>query len=404
MEIEMTGKEDRLSPWKYAIGGYPGSGKTLLASTAPSPLFVFFRENPRIKSIADRYIPHVKVLNDDKASVLEKMQVLAMHLAVTDHDYKTLVVDTGDELQVAMKEARRIRNGGEFGIADWGWLGDTYRELVGSLLDLPMRVIVNFHVKNSQDGEEGQMIRELLLQGAAKDEASGWFDVVGVLDTFEVPDTEGDLETKRVLLTHSSRLYPWLKDHSGNMPRRYELTDGFVGDVTQIEEVLNSTEIQGERTVLDEIADTPIAEGDQEDRNGAVTAEAMTPEELEAAKNPATPEINKALDSVAEVLEIAEVTEPSHEDTEKAKVDDESAAVETPVEKGDGLPQDSLLDEPKEETSPEQSETTEKAAPDPQVCEVCGEEAPDDVITVSRIRFKQVLCRDHFREKLKADA
>jgi hypothetical protein len=390
VQIEMTGKEDRLSPWKYAIGGYPGSGKTLLASTAPNPLFVFFRENPRIKSIANRYVPHVKVLNDDTASVLEKMQALAVHLELTG-EYETLVVDTGDELQVAMKEARRIRNGGEFGVSDWGWLGDTYRELMTTLIDLPMRVIVLFHVKNSQEGDDGQMIRELLLQGSVKDEASGWFDVVGALDTFEVGDEQGDLETHRVLLTHSSRLYPWLKDHSGNLPRRYELSAGFVNDISGIEDVLNSTEIAAEKAVLSEVNTTTDPDQDP----AVAAASPLTPEQLEEAKNPDTPEINKALDAVAEVLDIAEVVEPSHEEAEEATVEDPPVEVDTPVVEAD---QASLLDQPEEETSSEQEEKSVAA----QVCEVCGEVAPDDVITVSKIRFKKVLCRDHFKEKLKA--
>jgi hypothetical protein len=390
VQIEMTGKEDRLSPWKYAIGGYPGSGKTLLASTAPNPLFVFFRENPRIKSIANRYVPHVKVLNDDTASVLEKMQALAVHLELTG-EYETLVVDTGDELQVAMKEARRIRNGGEFGVSDWGWLGDTYRELMTTLIDLPMRVIVLFHVKNSQEGDDGQMIRELLLQGSVKDEASGWFDVVGALDTFEVGDEQGDLETHRVLLTHSSRLYPWLKDHSGNLPRRYELSAGFVNDISGIEDVLNSTEIAAEKAVLSEVNTTTDPDQDP----AVAAASPLTPEQLEEAKNPDTPEINKALDAVAEVLDIAEVVEPSHEEAEEATVEDPPVEVDTPVVEAD---QASLLDQPEEETSSEQEEKSVAA----QMCEVCGEVAPDDVITVSKIRFKKVLCRNHFKEKLKA--
>lgn len=386
MQIEMTGKEDRLSPWKYAIGGFPGSGKTLLASTAPNPLFVFFRENPRIKSIADRHVPHVKVLNDDTASVLEKMQALTIHLALAETEFETLVVDTGDELQVAMKEARRLRNGGEFGPGDWGWLGDTYRELMASLIDLPMRVIVLFHVKNSQE-DDGHTFRELLLQGSSKDEAAGWFDLVGALDTFEVADEQGDVETKRVLLTHSSRLYPWLKDHSGNLSRRYELSDNFVGDVSAIEEVLNTTDVEVvERAVLGEIGEIGSGPGD------ATAAEVVTPEALETAKNPDVSELDKALETVSEVLDVTEGEGPSHEQSAPTTVEDPPEAPEQEVKQE--------VEEPViEEASPEEP----VAEPEAQVCAVCGEEAPEDVTTVSKIRFKEPLCRDHFREKLKAE-
>lgn len=404
MKIEMTGKEDRLDPWKYAVGGFPGSGKTLLASTAPNPLFVFFRENPRIKSIADRYVAHVKVLNDERTTVLDKMQVLIAHLAI-ETDYETLVIDTGDELQVAMKEARRIHNGGEFGVADWGWLGDAYRELLGSLLDLPMRVIVLFHVKTSQDTDEGSF-RELLLQGSVKDEAAGWFDVVGALDTFEVANDEGNIETRRVLLTHSSRLYPWLKDHSGNMPVRYELTSGFVGDIRAIEDVLNSTEITTERTVIGELGDEKTRREMDPGEVIVGSGTVITPAQLEAAKSADTPEINKAIDTVAAEMGIAEISDPvdpSDEDSTASELSSESAKPEPELEQPK-LPE-AEVSEPvvSEPISPVVSEPASDEVPEPEVCEVCGKEAPADVITVSKIRFKKVLCREHFREKLKAD-
>lgn len=393
MQIEMTGKEDRLSPWKIAIGGFPGAGKTLFASTAPNPLFVFFRENPRVKSIADRHIPHVKVVNDDKASVLEKMQALAVHLELND-DFETLVIDTGDELQQAMKEARRIQNGGEFSIGDWAWLGDAYRELMTTFIDLPMRVIVLFHVKSAQEGDD-HIFRELMLQGITKDEASGWFDVVGALDTYEVASDEGEYETHRVLLTHSSRMYPWVKDHSGNLPRRWELSDNFIDDVRALEEVLNSSTIVAEREVLGDVDMSQKGGGDQVLEEG----KKITPEELQKLKNPDTPELNKALDTVNEVIGIVEEEEPSHEEAEETSVE----SPPTPAEDEPKMEEVELpVDEEEEEPSPEPV-TTSQEEPEEVVykCEECGEEAPEDVAKMSRIRYKKILCRDHYLKELR---
>ncbi len=444
MKIEMTGKEDRQSSWKYAVGGFPGSGKTLLASTAPNPLFIFFRENPRIKSIADRHIPHVKVLNDEKTTVIEKMQALAVHLELTElnnpvgkRQYETLVIDTGDELFNAMKEARREKNGGEWGPGDWAWLGDAYRAMMETFIDLDMRLIVNFHIKTSQEGDD-VAFRELMLQGVAKDEAPGWFDVVGVLDTYEVADEEGDLTTTRVLLTHSSRLYPWLKDHSGNMPRRWEITPNFIGDIQAIEDLLNTTEILSERAVLGEVGST---EGDPD----AAGVDAISPEALAAAKSPDTPEINKALDTVSEVLEVVDVSDPSPEEPVEATVDEPDSEPEVeeprPVEEDqttleehisreqtektdeiraeeslkedekDGKDESPLESQPQSPTpvaetpdeTPEPVTTETVVEPTPQVCEICGDEAPEDVVTVSKIRFNKVLCRKHFRNELSAE-
>lgn len=389
IKVQMTGREDVESPWKYAICGYPGAGKTLVASTAPDPLFVFFQENPRLKSIADRYIPHVKVVNDDDGTVLEKMLAISHHLAIAEHEYKTLVIDTGDELFQQMKEARRMQNDGEFKPGDWDWIGDTYRELLTGLIDLPLRVIVLFHVKNVQEGDDGMMTREFLLQGTAKDQAAGWFDEVFMFDNFEAVDDEGETISKRGLLTQSSRLHPWLKDHSGNMPRRYEVSENFVGDFEVIEKILNK-EVKGGKEDLEEIASYE-AEKTESDESAPVP----TPEEVKAKKEEVVPDdadvtpppeektpIEKASDTVKEVLDATEVDEkeaapePEGEDKEE-----EAPAITVP---------DPEEDEPSDEDS------TPK-------CDECGDPVEnDDLINMSRAKYKQVLCRVHFKDRMRS--
>lgn len=404
LSIEMTGKEDMESPWKYAICGFPGTGKTMLSSTAPDPLFVFFQENPRLKSIADRHIPHVKVFNDEQGTVIEKMLAMSHHLAIADHDYKTLVIDTGDELFQAMKEARRIQNGGEFGRGDWDWLGDTYREMMTGLIDLPMRIIVLFHVKNASD-EEGTTTRELLLQGAAKDQAAGWFDVVAMLDTYEVTDEEGETHTRRVLLTHSSRLNPWVKDHSGKLPRKYELSSSFVGDIEEIEKTLNK-EVSAEREELDTIPsleepaegdeDTPVPSPDdlkaKKEDQGNAPDETATVTETEATETEETvtdtSAIEKAQETVQEVLGATEVEEES----------EGSDA---------GDPPETEADEEKPQDKPVTTADIPKASdeqPEEVVfkCEECGDEVDnEDLINMSRAKYKSVLCRQHFKARMR---
>ena len=61
-DVEMTGVSDYGTKVKMIVAGQAGAGKTLFSSTAPEPLYIFFREQPRIMSIANRYMPHVKVL------------------------------------------------------------------------------------------------------------------------------------------------------------------------------------------------------------------------------------------------------------------------------------------------------------------------------------------------------
>ena len=423
MKIEMTGAEDRTGPWKTAVCGFAGVGKTLFASTAPDPLFVFFQDNPRLKSIADRAIPHVKVTNEPELAAHDKLKALVIHLEMEDHQYKTLVVDTGDELFQAMKAARTFQNGGEFNIGDWGWIGDTYREVMFGLIDLPMDVIVLYHIKSTTDDES--VFRELMLQGQAKDEAPGWFDIVGVLDTFEVVGEDGAATTKRALLTHSSRLYPWVKDHSGALPRRFDLSPGFtddyrrmmalvqaVPDVAVSHEELGDIEVPEEKAVLGK---QPVP----------------SPEELQAKKE----EVSAPVDTIESdqqgsqpelLMDTQGVEEESipPQDTETGLVspvsDDVDEAV--PADSGDDGSVDGVvtgaaasddLDSQEQGESAEDEEsfrTLEEAAAlvaselsveEVQVCAVCGNTIDDnDLAELTQIRFRKYLCREHFKEAL----
>ena len=92
-------------------------------------------------------MPHVKLINQYEGDNSESLRSGPAHgpvpfLQLEEHEYETLVIDTGDELFLSMKEARRAKNGGEFGIADWGWIADAYREVIAGSIDLPMNVIV----------------------------------------------------------------------------------------------------------------------------------------------------------------------------------------------------------------------------------------------------------------------
>lgn len=396
MQIEMTGRQDREGPWKVAIAGFPGAGKTMFASTAPNPLFVFFQENPRLKSIASRHIPHVKVVNEERqqgvVSVQDRLNSLMISLQMKDHDYKTLVVDTGDELFQAMKQARRMKTGGEFGPGDWGWLADAYRDVVTGLIDLDMDVVFLYHLKNDNDGDDGYLVRNLMLQGGSQDEAPGWFDVVGALDTFETTNDEGDTVVRRVLLTHSSRMYPWAKDHSGSMPASFVLSSNFVGDFPRMLELLHADDDLADREVLTEIE----AEQPEEADSGL---EPPTPEELHAKKTEAAEDTESPnpVDDPERVQPNEETipTEPAPEpDTQNTEAQEPEAAETTEASAG----------QDEESATLEQAEDLAKqelGATDTKLCAVCEQEVTDEnLLELSQIRFRQDLCREHFKEKI----
>lgn len=404
MQIEMTGVEDRQGPWKIAVCGFAGSGKTMFGSTARNPLFVFFGENPRLKSVATRGIPHVKLSNEIgldgtlSASVQDQLHALVMHLQLQEHDYDTLVIDTGDELFHQMKAARTIKNGGEFKVGDWGWIGDTYREVILGLIDLPMNVIVNYHVKTSGD-EEGGVYRELALQGAAKDEAPGWFDIVGVMDTYVVTDDDGADVTKRALVVQSSRLYPWVKDHSAALGARFEVSSDFVGDFPRLLELVSAEESGISHEVLEEV-------GQEEAPAPEIRQGIPTPEDLQEKKK----------DVVPEAQDVLPETEPiPPQEQEAVAVAEETPATE--LETASPIPPVPSGADEAQEPDPEQGEVSveeavenvEEVLDGEQVqayaCahEGCGQIVEDtDLRELSQIRFRKNLCRQHFSEAIRA--
>lgn len=413
MDIEMTGIEDREGPWKLAVCGPPGAGKTLFSSTAHSPLFAFFQQEPRIKSIADRAVPHVKLVNDfaGGGSALDKLHALLLHLKFEEHGFETFVVDTGDELFQSMKASRAFANGGEFTIGDWSWIADAYREVMLAIIDLPMNVIVTFHTKLSQD--EDVMYKELMLQGQAKDEAPGWFDIVGALDTFEVVDADGNAHTKRVLLTSSSRTYPWVKDHSWRLPRRFELSPGITDDFPRLLKLASSTEGEvAPREIIGEVKPMETPE--------IHTPEGIpSPEDLDAKKQ----EVNEISQPPPQPSDVA-IDSPSEDPPPSAPEDTlppesvegkapKSTGAASAVE-GSGKPDSQEQVEPASEavtdSESEDLVTAEEAvdavvdimeAEEVHVCAECNEVVTDsDLRDLTQIRFRKYLCREHFKEAI----
>jgi hypothetical protein len=409
LEIRTTGKDDMDAPWKIAIGGYAGAGKTLFASTAPKPLYLFFNENPRFRSIVNRYMPHAKITNRTtadgqlQASVQDQLSLLITRLHLGQiPDVETIIIDTGDELFQGLKEARRLKNGGEFQIGDWAWLGDTFREIINAFIDLPYRTIVLFHLKTIQ--EDDKAVRGLALQGQALDEAPGWFDVVGVLDTYEVVDEHGDSVTKRTILTSSNRLYPWIKDHSGLLPHRFEISDNFVGDYDRFEGFLNGSVPSGESLLVDVV----VSEDEEQvhDKVAIPTPEEVTAKKLENVAPKKSEEVQPKVETAT--LEVA--ADPQPETLEEVVGAEGAIFEEATPEALEEVSEPVALVEPEGLTDEEAKEIIEKElgpttevvqAESGTVCK-CGTKVEDEnLIDLSKLRFKgAVYCRPHFKEEI----
>lgn len=455
--IEMTGAQDYQRTIKMALCGYPGTGKTLFSSTAPQVFFVFFRDQPRIMSIADRYMPHTKVVNKyDEDGRLEVpiwdtlFEVVEYLGSDRGKEYQSVVIDTGDELFQALKEGKKAANRGKFAIGDWGWLGDTYREIINGIIDLPKHVIVTYHVKATQEEGDGEILREIALQGQAKDEVAGWFDIVGVLDSWEEDTQEGKI-LHRGMLTHTTPRYQFVKDHSGKLPKVYELSDNFVGDFERLHNLIYADLPASEHEVLEVIVPEKKAPTAETPKTSAETG-VPTPEDVAAKKD--AKKGAKKKDVAAD-----ESKEP---DVESAPSADKGSKAEKPVSEPAGSAgaepdnADTPGDEADQEATPEAESkdaeaddesgsadgdvTTEEAvqAVEEQLggevvlatCEFevdgepCGKElvkrkvdalgnprgdengepimVPDtDLMDLTKIRFRKHMCREHFTQARK---
>lgn len=437
-DIEMTGAQDYQRTVKMALCGHPGTGKTLFSSTAPSAFFVFFREQPRIMSIAGRYMPHTKIVNQyDGKGRLTTPVWDTLHEVVTylDSDrgepYETVVIDTGDELFQAMKEGRKAANRGKFAIQDWGWLGDMYREVINRIIDLPKHVIVTYHVKSSQEGEDGEIVREIALQGQAKDEVPGWFDIVGVLDSWE-EDTESGKILHRGILTHTTPKYGFVKDHSGRLPKVFDLSENFVGDFSRMHDLIYADLPASDHDVIEHV-DTPAAAAPPPKERTTAEAGVPTPADVKAKKD--SKRKKKEDEPDEEVVAPAEGKGADGEDAEaepgdSAGTDEAKGAEEQPVpeaaEEADSDAGQAGEAQEEPEVAPAEEPVTEAEA-EANVMEafpgstveyatctvqdddgnVCGKELvkedengdkiPDrDLMDLTMIRFRQHMCREHF--------
>ncbi len=447
--IEMTGAQDYQRQMKLAVCGFPGTGKTLFSSTAPTAFFVFFREQPRIMSIADRYMPHAKVTNkvdDDGRLVTPVWDTFHEVIDYLDSErgeaYGSVIIDTGDELFQALKEGRKLANRGKWGIQDWGWLGDMYREIINRVIDLPKHVIVTYHLKSSQEGDDGEILREIALQGQAKDEVAGWFDIVGVLDSWEEEGEDGKI-LHRGMLTHTTPKYPFVKDHSGKLPKVFDLSDNFVGDFQRMYDLIYTDVPASDHETIEIVTPEPKAKP-KTSKTSAETG-VPTPDDIEKKKGKKKKkkdedepdkqdEAPKSDASDEEEASSEEAAGEPEKKPAKPKKPKEDKPKPEEADEDDGSGEDESASDADEATSEEAQATVEEelgATVVEATCEFeeedgekCGDPLvkrkldangdpvaddngepimiPDkDLMDLTKIRFRKYMCRDHFTAERK---
>ena len=161
-------------------------------------------------SIKDKGIDYIQINNfKDLIDAYE-------YLAVKDHGYETIGMDSLTEIQQICMDAILVENGREKPqIADWGTLNTRMVTMVRKFRDLPCNFVVSCLVKTIED--ESTMSTKLApqLQGAIKDTVAAYFDEVFYL--FAKADKDGKVVHQ--MLTHGHDKIDFAKDRSGKLDK-----------------------------------------------------------------------------------------------------------------------------------------------------------------------------------------
>lgn len=227
LTIKTTGIEDYLDGGeanvKALILGAPSAGKTRSASYWPKPIFADC-EKGRM-SIADRSMPYGEITSQaDMKEFVRRLQVECMK-PVAQRAYQTCVIDTFDSYQkiVIAERLRETRKDSFQGWEDWGYLDTKMVGLLSALVALPMNLIINVHVKERQEGDDGPTFMVPRLKGDVRDSISEAFDLIGLMQV-HWEAVNGERTLTRSIEWHPRPDVPILKDRSGRLPKYTPVT------------------------------------------------------------------------------------------------------------------------------------------------------------------------------------
>lgn len=207
--------EDSISILAY---GGPGSGKTTLGLTGPTPILMldvetasrFIPRNRRvywnpekgeaIPDLSGKTDPVVVVRTPHWTNVEPVMQYLRSH----NHPFRTVLIDSISELIVKAKD--NISKS-QFKIQDWGTLGRTMGDMLRELRDIaadpdsPIEMLYMISIARhiASDPDKGTSDRwEPLLEGSTKSVAPYLFDLTALISLEMVPSDPNNIYSEKV--------------------------------------------------------------------------------------------------------------------------------------------------------------------------------------------------------------
>ena len=245
LTIKTAGFEEYLNQsgggWiKCLILGEYGVGKTPSAARWPDPIIADCERG--VMSVARLGTPYATIeTSKDMEDLLEHLRRDSLQPA-EKRKYRTVIIDTIDSYQrlLTTERLKAERKEALSGWADWGWLGGKMSQLIEKLLNLPINVVVNMHVKDQtdDDGDSSILVKKSALKGEIGDSIYRDFDLIGLMEKSYVSE-DGERVLKRQIRWHSEPKFPMLRDRSGNLPRFTDV-DFTSDDYTRIFEAITA--------------------------------------------------------------------------------------------------------------------------------------------------------------------
>lgn len=394
LNIRRAGDADYPKRIRMLVAGPPGAGKTLFASTAPNVLYV--NAEGGMMSVVDRQpnyhtLTHSSELMELRMALEQSPEVREKILGAP---VDTIVLDTIDEIaRILVRERLETTKKDVLAIADWGWLGDQLRGIVRGFRNQDVNLIINVHLKSTEDSESGRTIVSPAIQGAMGDEIPGYVDLalklVARSMTRVTPDGQGIREVVRYFQTYPDLQHPWIKDRSGKLPLEFPVN--FQDDWKRLDAMIYGP-------------GTPLPAEQQTVVPVTVPAAIATPPAVVDTPAPVLPE---EATTQTDVESPAETPQPEPQpvvvDTPVGPVDSATGEVletERPLPPVEDDPHPPLPEakkpQPKTEKPPAQQEGP------PWTCQKCGNEFDNpDQRDLSLIRFRALLCNPCFVEAKK---
>lgn len=370
LQVRRAGLNEYGTFLKILMAGEPGVGKTRIASTFPNVLYA--NAEGGMMSVVDRAPAFVDIRSSVDLNELRLNLELPAERreAVFGCPVDTVCIDTLDEMQrILIRERLDETKKESLAIQDYGWLGDQVRGIVRAFRNLELNVIFNVHLKSDKDEETGRTFIKAQLVGAMADELAGYMDMtllLKVTQTTKAVNGQSQRVEQRFMQTSSDSNHTWIKDRSGKLPKPefeidldndYERIIGWIraGDIAPSVEL---GLLQGNRS-------TPMVKA---------------PPKVSVA-------VKKAAVAKAPAPTPAAAPPPPPSAPEASAVDEQQSLPEPEV-----MPEPVV--EPKAETNGSTNGHVEPAGP--VLCQVCGDAVDEDQADLSKIRFREILCRTDF--------